>query len=83
MVSPRLRCIKPESDQMRTKARPNLIMHQANRGKTMTLSELVEKHGESIDNLPMDILMEAIYNERYASVAGVLHQHESKDTQET
>ena len=49
----------------------------------MTLSELAEKYGESIDNLSMDILMEAIYNERNASVAGVLHQHESKDTQET
>jgi hypothetical protein len=49
----------------------------------MTLSELAEKYDESIDNLPMDILMEAIYNERNASVASVSHQHESKDTQET
>ena len=49
----------------------------------MTLSELAEKYGESIDNLPIEVLMEGIYNERYASVAGVLHQHESKDTQET
>ena len=45
----------------------------------MTLSELAEKYSkirESIDNLSMDILMEAIYNERYlASTVGVLHQH--------
>jgi hypothetical protein len=47
----------------------------------MTLTELAEKHGESIDNLPVDILMEAIYNERNASTAGVLHQHKPKDTE--
>ena len=41
----------------------------------MTLSELAEKYGESIDNLSMDILMEAIYNERNASTVGVLHQN--------
>tara|TARA_E500000178_G_C16511301_1_gene525982 strand:+ start:257 stop:409 length:153 start_codon:yes stop_codon:yes gene_type:complete len=47
----------------------------------MTLTELAEKYGESIDNLPIDVLMEAIYNERNASAAGVLHQHESENTQ--
>jgi|TARA_A200000159_G_scaffold93593_1_gene86960 hypothetical protein len=45
----------------------------------MTLTELAEKHGESIDNLPMDILMEAIYNERNAYVASVLHDNESEE----
>jgi len=49
--------------------------------RSMTLTELAEKHGESIDNLPVDILMEAIYNERNASTAGVLHQHKPKDTE--
>ena len=46
---------------------------------TMTLTELAEKYGESIDNLPMDVLMEAIYNERNASDARVLHGHESEE----
>ena len=45
----------------------------------MTLTELAEKHDESIDNLPMDILMEAIYNERNAYVASVLHDNESEE----
>ena len=45
----------------------------------MTLTELAEKHGESIDNLPMDILMEAIYNERNAYDAGVLHHNKSEE----
>jgi len=45
----------------------------------MTLTELAEKYGESIDNLPMDILMEGIYNERNAYVAGVLHDNESEE----
>ena len=43
----------------------------------MTLTELAEKYGESIDNLPMDILMEAIYNAR------ILHGHESKEEKKT
>jgi len=47
----------------------------------MTLEELAEQYGESIDNLPIDILMEGIYNERYAYVAGVLHDNESEETQ--
>ncbi len=46
-----------------------------------TLTELAEKYGESIDNLPTDVLMEAIYNERNASTAGVLHDKQSKETQ--
>ena len=46
---------------------------------TLTLTELVEKYGESIDNLPMDVLMEGIYNERNASDARVLHGHESEE----
>ena len=44
----------------------------------MTLTELAEKH-ESIDYLPMDILMEAIYNERNAYVASVLHDNKSEE----
>ena len=43
----------------------------------MNLTELAEKYGESIDNLPIDILMEGIYNERYAHVAGVFHDNET------
>ena len=42
----------------------------------MTLTELAEKYGEFIDNLPMDILMELTYNERNASDARVLHGHD-------
>ena len=49
----------------------------------MTLTELAEKYGESIDNLPMDVLMEAIYNERNAFDARILHGHESKEEKET
>tara|TARA_B100000614_G_C14395685_1_gene431584 strand:+ start:178 stop:327 length:150 start_codon:yes stop_codon:yes gene_type:complete len=49
----------------------------------MTLTELAEKYGESIDNLPMDVLMEAIYNERNASDARVLHGHESEEEKKT
>ena len=48
----------------------------------MTLTELAEKYGESIDNLPMDVLMEAIYNERNAFDARVLHGHESEEETE-
>ena len=49
----------------------------------MTLTELAEKYGESIDNLPIDILMEGIYNERNASDACVLHRHEFEKEKET
>ena len=49
----------------------------------MTLTELAEQYGESIDNLPMDVLMEGIYNERNASDAGVLHRSESEEKKET
>lgn len=45
----------------------------------MTLEELAEQYGESIDNLPIEVLMEGIYNERYAYVAGVLHDNESEE----
>jgi hypothetical protein len=30
--------------------------------KSLSISELAEKYGESIDNLSMDVLMESIYN---------------------
>ena len=49
----------------------------------MTLTELAEKYGESIDNLPMDVLIEGIYNERNASYARVLHGHESQEEKES
>lgn len=49
----------------------------------MTLTELAEKYGESIDNLPLDVLMEGIYNERNASNARVLHGHESEEEKES
>ena len=49
----------------------------------MTLTELAEKYGESIDNLSMDVLMEGIYNERNASNARVLHGHESEEEKES
>ena len=48
----------------------------------MTLTELVEKYGESIDNLPMDVLMEAIYNEWNASTSSVLDYQQYKDKKE-
>ena len=48
----------------------------------MTLTELAEKYGESIDNLPMDVLMEGIYYERNASDARVLHGHKSQEEKE-
>jgi hypothetical protein len=51
------------------------------RKRTKGLTELAEEYGESIDNLPMDVLMEAIYNERHAFTARVLHKHEA-DNQE-
>ena len=50
---------------------------------TLTLTELAEKYGESIDNLPLDVLMEGIYNERNASNARVLHGHESEEEKES
>ena len=32
--------------------------------KQTDLKNLVERHGEAIDNLPIDVLLEAIYNEK-------------------
>jgi hypothetical protein len=47
--------------------------------KQKRISDLSEEYGESIDNLPMDILMEAIYNERHAPNARLLHEHETNN----
>ena len=47
-----------------------------------TLTQLSQEMGESIDNLPIDVLMEAIYNERNASTAGVLHHEQSQEEKE-
>jgi hypothetical protein len=49
--------------------------------QTNNLTDLAEKYGESIDNLPMDVLMEAIYNGWYASVTSILDYKQSKETQ--
>jgi hypothetical protein len=49
---------------------------------TKTLTQLAQEMGESIDNLPIDVLMEAIYNERNASTASVLHNEQSQEEKE-
>ena len=49
---------------------------------TKTLTQLAQEMGESIDNLPVEVLMEAIYNERNASTAGVLHHEQSQEEKE-
>jgi len=41
-----------------------------------TMEKLAEKYGESIDNLPVDILMEAIYN---ATTTSILHDQQSQE----
>ena len=46
----------------------------------LTLTELAEQYGESIDNLPIEVLMEGIYNEWYASTTSVLDNEQSKET---
>ena len=57
-------------------------MHYLEKQKrTNNLTDLAEQYGESIDNLSMDVLMEAIYNERYAPTSGVLHDQQSEETQ--
>jgi len=55
-----------------------LSMHYSDKQRrTSNLTDLAEQYGESIDNLPMDVLMEAIYNERHAFDARVLHKYET------
>ena len=44
--------------------------------------ELAEKFGESIDNVSMEALMEAIYNERHAPNARLLQQSEQQTEEE-
>jgi hypothetical protein len=44
-----------------------------------TLSQLAQEMGESIDNLPIDVLMEAIYNERNAPTSSVLDNQSDKE----
>jgi hypothetical protein len=48
----------------------------------LSISELAEKYGESIDNLSMDVLMESIYNERHAPNARLLQQSEQQTEEE-
>jgi len=48
---------------------------------SLSISELAEKFGESIDNVSMEALMEAIYNERHAPNARLL-QHSEQQTEE-
>ena len=52
---------------------------------SLSISELAEKYGESIDNLSVDVLMEAIHNERNAPDASLLQQseHETKKEEES
>jgi|TARA_B110000977_G_scaffold42637_1_gene57708 hypothetical protein len=50
--------------------------------KSLSISELAEKYGESIDNLSMDVLMESIYNERHAPNARLLQQSEQQTEEE-
>ena len=45
---------------------------------SLSISELAEKYGESIDNMSMDVLMESIYNERHAPNARLLQQSEQQ-----
>jgi len=49
----------------------------------MKLVELAEKYGESIDNLPIEVLMEGIYNERNAYVADILYDNKSEKAKES
>ena len=39
-------------------------MSEIQHRKQTDLKNLVERHGEAIDNLPIDVLLEAIYNEK-------------------
>jgi hypothetical protein len=52
--------------------------------KRKRISDLAEEYGESIDNLSVDVLMEAIYNEGHAFTANLLHdkqtEHQEKET---
>ena len=50
--------------------------------KQQSISDLAEKYGESIDNLSMEVLMEAIYNERHAPNARLLQQSEQQTEEE-
>ena len=60
-----------------------LSMHYLEKQRrTSNLTDLAEQYGESIDNLSMDVLMEAIYNERNAFTARVLHKHETDNKEE-
>ena len=43
------------------------------------IEQLAEKYGESIDNLPIDVLMEAIYYDN-APTTSVLHDNKSEQT---
>jgi hypothetical protein len=49
---------------------------------SLSISELAEKYGESIDNVSMEALMEAIYNERHAPNARLLQQSEQQTEEE-
>jgi len=46
------------------------------------ISDLAEDYGESIDNLSMDVLMEAIYNEGYAPTTNLLHDKQTEHQEE-
>ena len=55
-------------------------MRYLDKQNKLSISQLAQQYGESIDNLSVDVLMEAIYNERNAPDASLLQQseHETK-----
>ena len=56
-------------------------MRYLDKQNKLSISQLAQHYGESIDNLSVDVLMEAIYNERNAPDASLLQQseHETKE----
>ena len=62
---------------VRTIGREFTLRYQEKQNK-LSISELAEQFGESIDNVSMEALMEAIYNERHAPNASLLQQSEQQ-----
>ena len=60
-------------------------MRYLNKQNKLSINQLAQHYGESIDNLSVDVLMEAIYNERNAPDASLLQQseHETKKEEES
>ena len=66
---------------VRTIGREFTVRYQEKQNK-LSISQLAEKYGESIDNVFMDAFMEAIYNERHAPNARLLQQSEQQTEEE-